>query len=97
MKRSELKKIVEDAYIDLSKVKVGDVQKSPGVTTKVSGINPETGGITWDVSYEVDPEQVYKKLSDLSDFLKSAPKDSEMAKIGDIIKQLKNKTHRLIK
>jgi hypothetical protein len=96
MKRSEIRKIVEDAYVDLSKVKVGDVQKTPGVTTKISDINPETGKLSWDVSYEVDPEQVYKKLDDLSDFLKNAPKDSEMGKIGDIIKKLKNQAHRLI-
>ena len=96
MKRSELKKIVEDAYVDLSKVKVGDVQKTSGVTTRVSDINPETGKLSWDVTYEVDPEQLYKKLADLSDFLKNAPKDSEMAKIGDIVKKLKNQAHRLI-
>ena len=96
MKRSELKKIVEDAYVDLSKVKVGDVQKTPGVTTRVSDINPETGKLSWDVTYEVNPEQLYKKLDDLSDFLKSAPKNSEIGKIGDIIKKLKNQAHRLI-
>lgn len=96
MKRSELKKIVEDAYVDLSKVKVGDVQKSAGVTTRVSDINPETGKLSWDVTYEVNPEQLYKKLDDLSDFLKSAPKNSEIGKIGDIIKKLKNQAHRLI-
>jgi hypothetical protein len=96
MKRSELRKIVEDAYVDLSKVKVGDIQKTPGVTTRVSDINPETGKLSWDVTYEVNPEQVYKKLADLSDFLKDAPKDSEMGKIGDIVKKLKNQAHRLI-
>ena len=96
MKLSEIRKIVEDAYVDLSKVHVGDVQKTSGVTTKVSDINPETGKLSWDVSYEVDPEQVYKKLADLSDILKDAPKNSEMGKIGDIIKKLKNQAHRLI-
>ena len=96
MKRSEIRKIVEDAYVDLSKVKVGDVQKSAGVTTKVSDINPETGKLSWDVTYEVNPEQLYKKLDDLSDFLKPAPKNSEIGKIGDIVKKLKNQVHRLI-
>jgi hypothetical protein len=96
MKRSEIRKIVEDAYVDLSKVKVGDVQKSAGVTTRVSDINPETGKLSWDVSYEVDPEQVYKHLTDLYDLLKDAPKNSEMGKIGDIVKKLKNQAHRLI-
>ena len=96
MKRSEIRKIVEDAYVDLSKIKVGDVQKSPGVTTRVSDINPETGKLSWDVTYEVDPEQVYKKLSDLVDLLKTAPKNSEMSKVGDILKKLKNQVHRLM-
>jgi hypothetical protein len=96
MKRSELKKIIENAYVDLSKVKVGDVQKTPGVTTKISDINPETGKLTWDVTNEIDPQQVYKKLVDLSNFLKDAPKDSEMSKIGDVVKKLKNQAHRLI-
>jgi hypothetical protein len=97
MKRSELRKIVEDAYVDLSKVKVGDVQKTPGVTTKVSDINPETGKLTWDVKYEVDPEELYKKLSDIVDFMKTAEPGSEISKIQDVLKQLKNKAHRLIK
>lgn len=96
MKYSKLKKIIENAYVDLSKVKVGDVQKTPGMTTRISDINPETGKLSWDVTYEVNPEQLYKKLDDLSDFLKSAPKNSEMEKIGDIIKKLKNQVHRLI-
>jgi hypothetical protein len=96
MKRSELKKMIENAYVDLSKIHVGDVQKTSGVTTKISDINPETGKLSWDVSYEVDPEELYKKLADLSDFLKDVPKTSEMGKIGDIIKKLKNQSHRLI-
>ena len=97
MKLSELKKIVEDAYVDLSKVHVGDVQKSPGVTTKVSDINPETGKLSWDVNYEVDPEMLYKKLIDIVDFMKDTEPGSEVDKIKDILKQLKNKAHRLIK
>jgi hypothetical protein len=96
MKRSELRKIIKEAYIDLSKVHVGDTQKTPGVTTRVSDIDPETGKLSWDVSYEADPEQVYKHLVDLSDLLKDAPKNSEMGKIGDIVKKLKNQVHRLI-
>jgi hypothetical protein len=96
MKRSDLKKIIENTYVDLSKVHVGDIQKTSGVTTRVSDIDPETGKLSWDVSYEADPEQVYKHLVNLSDLLKNAPKNSEMGKIGDIIKKLKNQVHRLI-
>lgn len=98
MKYSELKKIIENAYIDLSKSNIGDTKIDPdtGVKSVLTAVDPETGKLTWDISYEVDPEQLYKKLDNLSDFLKSAPKNSEMGKIGDIIKKLKNQVHRLI-
>ena len=58
MKRSEIRKIVEDAYVDLSKVKVGDTKTDPetGVTSTLSAVDPDTGKLTWDVSYEVDPK-----------------------------------------
>lgn len=97
MKRSDLKKMVEDAYIDLSKVKKGQVTKEPGITTTLSDIDPETGRLSWDVKYEVDPQILYSKLADLVDFMKKAEPGSELGKIRDIIKQLKNKTHRLIR
>jgi hypothetical protein len=101
MKRSELKNMVKEAIsdlnIDISKAKVGSTQKIDGVTTTLTNINPETGKLTWDVKYEVEPEQLYNKLDDLVDFLKEVPKDSEMGKIKDIIKQLRNKTSRLMK
>jgi hypothetical protein len=97
MKKSDLKKLVEDAYIDLSKLKKGQVTKEPGVTTTLTDIDPETGKLSWDVSYEVDAEELYKKLSDLVDFMKSAKPGSELGKIRDVLKQLKNKTNRLVK
>ena len=97
MKKSDLRKLVKEAYIDLSKVKKGQVTKTPGVTTTLSDIDPETGKISWDVKYEVDPQILYNKLADLVDFMKTAEPGTEIGKIKDVIKQLKNKTHRLIK
>lgn len=99
MKRSELRKLVEDAYIDLSKSKVGDTQLDPkmGIKSTLTAINPETGGLTWDVSYEVSPEQVYEKLEDLVNYMSRVKSDTELGKIKDILKNLKNKTSRLIK
>ena len=98
MKYSELKKIIENAYVDLSKSNIGDTKIDPDTVIKsiLTAVDPETGKLTWDISYEVDPEQLYKKLDDLSDFLKSSPKNSEIGKIGDIVKKLKNQVHRLI-
>ena len=104
MKRSELKNIVkeilsEEPYIDLSKQKVGDVKIDPetGIKTTLSAINPETGALTWDVDYEVDPEQVYEKINDLVNYMSRVKGDNELGKIKDILKNLKNKTSRLIK
>ncbi len=103
MKRSELKNIVkelvEDAYIDLSKVKIGDTKIDPetGVKSILTAIDPETGKLTWNVSYEVDPKQVYEKLNDLINYMNAEKGDTELSKIKDILKKLKNQTSRLMK
>ena len=52
--------------------------------------------MSWDVSYDVEPEVLYNKLSDLVDFMKNVPKGSELEKIAKALKLLKNQTHRLI-
>ena len=104
MKRSELKNIVkeilaEEPYVDLSKVKVGDTKIDPdtGIKSVLTAINPETGALTWDIFYEVDPEQVYLKLEDLVKYMSRVKDDTELGKIKEILKNLKNKTSRLIK
>jgi len=104
MKRSELKNIVkeilaEDPYVDLSKVKIGDTKIDPktGVKSTLTAIDPETGKLTWDVFYEVDPQQVYEKLSELIEYMSREKSNTELSKIKDILKKLKNQTSRLIK
>jgi hypothetical protein len=98
MKRSELRKIVEDSYIDLTKAKVGSSSVDPktGIKSTLSAINPETGGLTWDIDYSVDPEKVYNDLDKLVKYIDSA-KGGELEKIKLILKKLKNQAHRLIK
>jgi hypothetical protein len=99
MKRSELRKIVEDAYVDLSKLKIGDTKIDPdtGIKSVLTAIDPETGKLTWDISYEVDPQQVYEKLSELVNYMSREKSDTELGKIKEILKTLKNKTSRLVK
>jgi hypothetical protein len=97
MKRSDLKNMVKEAYIDLTKVKKGQVSREPGITTTLTDIDPETGKLSWDVKYEVDPQILYNKLSDLVDFMETADSGSEIGKIRDVIKTLKNKASRLMK
>lgn len=98
MKRSELRKIVEDSYIDLTKTKVGTSTVDPktGIKSTLSAVNPETGGLTWDIDYTVDPEKVYNDLDKLVKYMDSA-KGGDLGKIKDILKKLKNQAHRLIK
>ena len=98
MKRSELRKIVEDSYIDLTKAKVGSSSVDPktGIKSTLSAVNPETGGLSWDIDYSVDPEKVYNDLDKLVKYMDSA-KGGELEKIKLILKKLKNQAHRLIK
>ena len=91
MKRSELKNIVKEIVED---IEIGKVEKQPGVTTKVSGINPETGKITWDVKYELDPEILRDELDKLVKLFPGSA-SGEMGEIKTILTKLKNKATRL--
>ena len=91
MKRSELKNIVKEIIED---IEVGKVEKQPGVTTKVSDINPETGKITWDVAYELDPEILRDELDKLVKLFPSQI-EGEMGDIKNILTKLRNKATRL--
>jgi len=73
-----------------------DTDPVTGVKTTLSDFNPETGKLTWDVLYDVDPKFVYSKLDELVDYMRKAEDGTELAKIRDILKGLKNKTHRLM-
>ena len=94
MKRSELKNIIKE----LAEEEIGQSVTDPetGVKTTLTSIDPETGKHAWDVSYEVDPKFLYDKLDQLVDYLKKAPEGSELAKFSDILKNLKNRTARVI-
>lgn len=103
MKRSDLKnlvkEIVKEAFIDTTGSKVGSTEVDPetGVKSTLKSIDPETGRYEWDVKYDVDPEFLYNKLDELVKYLDKAKKGSELAQFRDILKNLKNKTARIIK
>jgi hypothetical protein len=102
MKRSELKNIirelVEDSYVDTSSAEIGKTKIDPetGIKSTLKSINPETGKFSWDIKYDVDPRFLYNKLNDLVQYLDKAEKGSELAQFRDILKNLKNKTARII-
>ena len=82
----------------LNEREVGETEIDPktGIKTTLTNIDPETDKYSWDVSYEVDPNFLYNKLDDLVIYLKKAEEGSELAKFRDILKNLKNKTARVI-
>ena len=45
--------------------KVGDTKVSGGIQTTVTGIDPETGQITWDVDYTADYKRLFKEITQL--------------------------------
>jgi hypothetical protein len=82
----------------LNEREVGETEIDPktGIKTTLTNIDPETDKYSWDVSYEVDPQFLYSKLDDLVVYLKKAEDGSELAKFRDILKNLKNRTARVI-
>lgn len=94
MKRSDLKHIVKE----IVESEIGKTEEDPktGIKTTLKNINPETGTFSWDVEYGVDPSFMYKKLEQLVDYMEKVKEGTEFSKIRDIIKSLKNKTHRLM-
>lgn len=73
-----------------------EIDSETGIKTTLTNIDPETGKYSWDVKYEVDPKFLYNKLDELVIYLKKAEEGSELAKFRDIIKNLKNRTARVI-
>ena len=94
----KLKDIIkEEPYIDLSKEKIGTTSVDPetGIKTTLSDINPETGKLTWDVQYDVQPQVVIDKLEDIIDYLGPAEKDTELSKLKGILDLLKKRIKKL--
>ena len=82
----------------LNEREVGETEIDPetGIKTTLTNIDSETGRREWDVAYEVDPKFLYNKLDELVVYLKKAEEGSELAKFRDILKNLKNRTARVI-
>jgi hypothetical protein len=74
-----------------------DISPETGIKTTLSAIDPETGKYSWDVDYSVDPKFIYDKLDKLVSYMDKVDDKSDLGKIKEILKNLKNKTHRMIK
>ena len=90
----------DGVYVDTDQAQsqLGKTVTDPksGIKSTLSAINPETGGMTWDIDYAVDPERVYNELDKLVKYMDSV-KDGELLKVKDILRKLKNQTSRLVK
>ena len=90
----------DGVYVDTdqAQAQLGKTVTDPksGIKSTLSAVNPETGGMTWDIDYEVDPERVYNELDRLVKYMDSV-KDGELLKVKDILRKLKNQTSRLVK
>jgi len=68
----------------------------PEPETTMVGKDPETGRVSWDVTYKVKPEELYKRLDDLVKFLDRGKDNPEYLVMRDSVKKLRAKTYRLM-
>jgi hypothetical protein len=57
--------------------KVGDTEKSGGIVTTITNIDPETGQITWDVDYDADYLKLFKDITDAFNTAKQVAQSSQ--------------------
>ena len=68
----------------------------PEPETKLASQDPETGKISWDVSYDVKPKELYKRVDDLVKFLERAKGNPELDGIRLSLRNLRAKISRLM-
>ena len=96
-----IKKLTEAPGDDLPKVdktgrfKVGDVKISGGIKSTIKNINKETGGISWDIEYIPNFEELFDDATDLVKTSKGvytkAKTDDKLRLIYDEARILRNK------
>ena len=96
-----IKKLTEAPGDDLPKVdkkgefKVGDVKISGGIKSTIKDINKETGGISWDIEYIPNFEELFDDATDLVKTAKGvytkAKTDEKLRLIYDDARLLRNK------
>jgi len=62
----------------LSELEIGDVTYDKGTKSTVSSIDPETGGITWDIEEIPDFESVFRNLKKTKDFMDTLSKSKDL-------------------
>ncbi len=68
----------------------------PEPVTKLASQDPETGRVSWDVSYDVKPKELYKRVDDLVKFLERAKGNPELDGIRLSLRNLRAKISRLM-
>jgi uncharacterized protein YdhG (YjbR/CyaY superfamily) len=70
----------------LKELEIGDVTYDKGTKSTISSIDPETGGITWDIEEIPDFESVFKNLKKTKEFLDKLSKQKEIRQDSTIQK-----------
>lgn len=96
-KQQQRQAVDEIAYADLSGMKIGSSSVDPtsGVKTTVSGIDPETGKVSWDVDYQIDPMHIKNELEKLIDYIGKVEPGSNFEKFQTVLKQLQRQASKL--
>ena len=89
--------VAEAPYADLTGAKIGSSSVDPetGVHTTLTDIDPETGKLSWDVSYDVDPQHIQAELDKLVNYIGETEPGSAIDKIKTILKQVHRQAAKL--
>lgn len=75
--------------------KVGDKEKSGGIVTTVTNIDPETGQITWDVDYDADYLKLFKEITEMLETAKQVAQVTDEPFFKDYYEEIRKRRNQL--
>ena len=75
--------------------KVGDKEKSSGIVTTVTNIDPETGQITWDVDYDADYLKLFKEITEMLETAKQVAQVTNEPFFKDYYEEIRKRRNQL--
>ena len=75
--------------------KVGDKEKSGGIVTTVTNIDPETGQITWDVDYDADYLKLFKEITEMLETAKQVAQVTDEPFFKDYYEDIRKRRNQL--
>ena len=75
--------------------KVGDKEKSGGIVTTITNIDPETGQITWDVDYDADYLKLFKEITEMLETAKQVAQVTDEPFFKDYYEDIRKRRNAL--